>query len=55
MRSSCERVLVKLPADRLAALEAVRGDLMYAGAIRELVSAEGTELSVDVTLAEDDE
>jgi valyl-tRNA synthetase len=49
MRAEVARVAVTDTAERLAALDACQGDVVAAGAVAELVTAEGPDLDVEVT------
>ncbi|HZQ84618.1 MAG TPA: valine--tRNA ligase [Acidimicrobiales bacterium] len=54
MRAAVTRAVVSAPADSLALLREVEGDLREAGSIAALEWREGDEISVDVELAEAD-
>ena len=54
MRAPVRLVRVHAPAERLAALALGEGDLLQAGAIERIETAESEELAVEVELAEDE-
>jgi valyl-tRNA synthetase len=53
MRAPARRVLVRDGGERLEALELARGDLISAGSIEQLETAEDSEFAVEVELAEE--
>ncbi len=53
MRAPVERVVVRDSAERLAALKLGEGDLLQAGSIERIETAEAEEFAVEVDLAEE--
>jgi valyl-tRNA synthetase len=53
MRAPVERLIVRDSAERLAALKLGEGDLLQAGSIERIETAEGEEFAVEVDLAEE--
>jgi valyl-tRNA synthetase len=53
MRAPVERVVVSDSAERLAALKLGEDDLLQAGSIERIETAEGQEFAVEVDLAEE--